>query len=154
VTATIRGALRTPLLRRVSSSKAVLYLAAVFSVLPLGFVWSVNPGFQTSDYYLPGYCYSTADYCDPDTHIYGIYVPGKVTTVSESPIRVFVVVAAVMLVLAAVTAGRGARRRFAWLAVAVLAVAIAESLARSIIVVVLLLIAAALAATAARRTST
>lgn len=141
-------------LRRLGApSRGLLLLAAAFTVLPLGFVWSVNSGINTTGYYLPGYCYMTEDYCDPDTYIPGIHVPGKLSLVSESPIRVFVVAAAVMLVIAATTANRALRRRWARFAVVMLGAAIALSLARTILVVVVLLIAAALAAPAVRRTS-
>ena len=135
-------------------ARGALLLAAAFALLPLGFVWSVGTGIDTTGYYLPGYCYLTEDYCDPDTYIPGIHVPGSVATVSQSPIRVFVVGAAVMLLVAAGANTARIRRRWTGLAIACLAVAIALSLARTIIVVVLLGIALALAVAARRPSGT
>ena len=85
---------------------ARLLFAAALCVLPLGFVWS---GGVTSGYVLYGDCSYTSDYyCVPD-----YYVPGTPyhSLVSQAPIRVFLVLAAVAFVVCASHVRTEATRR-------------------------------------------
>lgn len=78
------------------STRGRLWAAAALCLLPLGFVWS---GGVTSGYVLFGNCSYSADYyCVPDQ-----YVPGTAyhSLVSQAPIRVFLVAAALGFVLCA-----------------------------------------------------
>lgn len=73
-----------------------LLLAAALCVLPLGFVWS---GGVSSGYVLFGSCSYTEDYyCVPDYYVAG--TPYH-SLVSEAPIRVFLVFAAVAFLVCA-----------------------------------------------------
>jgi hypothetical protein len=73
-----------------------LWAAAVLCFVPMGFVWS---GRVSGGYYLYGDCSYTDDYyCVPDQ-----YVPGstKLVFVSQAPVRVFLVAAAIAFVVCA-----------------------------------------------------
>ena len=84
-------------------ARARLWAAAGVSLVPLGLLWSFSAG-----YYLPGYTsygdcgYTSADYCTPDSYIPGYYAPGHASTVMQSPLRLFLALAALAFVLAAV----------------------------------------------------
>lgn len=78
------------------TTPARLVAAAALCVLPLGFVWS---GGVTSGYVVFGDCsYSDSYYCAPDQ-----YVPGTAyhSLVTQAPIRVFLVLAAVAFLVCA-----------------------------------------------------
>ena len=95
-----------------------LWLAVLLCLTPMGLVWqtTVTPGTT-----LYGDCgYSSGPYCVPDT-----YLPGSAnsTTVAQSPIRIFLVVAVVLLAACAATARTQATQRLARIATGALAVA-------------------------------
>jgi hypothetical protein len=90
------------------TTPARLLFAAALCVLPLGFVWT---GGVTSGYVVFGDCsYSENYYCVPD-----YYVPGTPyhSLVSQAPIRVFLVLAAVAFVVCASHVRTEATRRLA-----------------------------------------
>jgi hypothetical protein len=104
-------------LRRIPTS-ARLWLAAVLCLAPMGLIWStsVTPGTT-----LFGDCgYSDGPYCTPDQ-----YLPGSAstTTVAQSPIRVFLVVAVLLLAVCAATPRTERTRRLARVATGALALA-------------------------------
>jgi hypothetical protein len=77
------------------STELRLWLAAGLAVVPMGLVWSVSSGLHTPGPILYGDCGYVEDgyACTPDQYLPGIYLPGSVTLVSQSPIRVFLVFA-------------------------------------------------------------
>jgi hypothetical protein len=89
-----------------------LWAATALCVLPLGLSWSFSTGFLTSGYYLAGDCgYSDYTYCTPDQYVPGTFLPGHSTLVSQSPLRVFLVLAAAALVFTATRVRTEATRR-------------------------------------------
>ena len=73
-----------------------LWTAALLCVVPLGLVWSKVNGLLTNGVFGPGYC-DYDGYCEPGIYTAGVYVPGSTTHVSQSPARVFLLIAAVAL---------------------------------------------------------
>lgn len=116
---------------------ARLLFAAALCVLPLGFVWS---GGVTAGYVLYGDCsYSEDYYCVPD-----YYVPGTPyhSLVSEAPIRVFLVFAAVAFLVCAGHVRTEATRRLARAGCASAAIAAAMAAGNGSTRVLLCLVAA------------
>jgi hypothetical protein len=84
-------------------TRARLWAAAVVALVPLGLFWSLAAGIYNPGYTYYGDCgYTENTYCTPDTYIPGYYVPGQTSTVAQSPLRVFLVLAALACVVAAV----------------------------------------------------
>ncbi|GAB2485001.1 hypothetical protein [Jatrophihabitans fulvus] len=110
------------------SVPARLSAAAALCVVPLGLVWTKVEGFVTNGYFGPGYC-DYDGYCQPGVYTAGVYVPGSTATVAQSPARVFLVAAAVLLVVVATRSRTAATLRLARLATAsvVLAAVLAAS---------------------------
>lgn len=119
-----------------------LWAAAVLCLVPMGFVWS---GHVTAGFYLFGDCSYTDDYyCVPDQ-----YVPGstKLSFVSQAPIRVFLVAAAVAFVICAARTRTLATRALARLGCVALTAGVALALAQGAVrVLACLLVALALVA--------
>lgn len=91
-----------------------LWTAALLCLAPMGLVWKVGVGFLSPGITMYGNCgYTEYTYCTPDTYLPGYYLPGRVTNVSQSPIRAFVVFAAVAFVIGAVRTRTAATRRLA-----------------------------------------
>lgn len=83
-------------------ARARLWAAAVVALVPLGLLWSFTSGIYDPGYTSYGDCgYTDYTYCTPDTYIPGYYLPGHTSTVLQSPLRVFLVLAALALALAA-----------------------------------------------------
>jgi hypothetical protein len=99
-----------------------LWAAAGLSLLPLGMVWTVTPGFQTAGTTILGGCDSDG-YCTPDVYTPGIFLPGSVNTAAQAPIRVFLVGAFVALAVAAARRRTPQTRRIARAGTACLLVA-------------------------------
>ena len=114
-----------------------LWTAALLCVLPLGFAWSggVTPG--TVSY---GDCtYSDNEYCVPDQYVPG---SGYHTLVSQAPIRVFLVVAALIFVACGTRARTHLTRRMARLGCAAIVLAAALAAAHGAPRIVMCLIGA------------
>ena len=115
--------MRDPLARIPASAR--LWAAAVVTLVPLGLLWSVSAGLYNPGFISYGDCgYTDYTYCTPDTYIPGYYVPGQSSTVAQSPMRLFLLLAALAFVVAALhrrTAGtrllvRGATLLLGWAA--------------------------------------
>lgn len=132
--------LRDPL--RALPTPLRLWAAAVLCLVPMGFAWS---GHVTAGIYLYGDCsYTDNYYCVPDQ-----YVPGstRLSFVSQAPIRVFLVAAAVAFVISAARTRTLATRALARLGCGALAAGAALALAQGAVrVLVCLLVALALVA--------
>jgi hypothetical protein len=103
---------RDPLARLPTALR--LWAAAALCVVPLGLSWSFSSGFLTPGYYLYGDCgYRSDAYCTPDQYVPGSYLPGHSTIVSQSPLRVFLILAAAALVFTATRVRTDATRRVA-----------------------------------------
>jgi hypothetical protein len=100
-----------------------LWLATGLCVVPLGLVWSYRPGMFLPTPMLPGLCDDTTGYCTPDIPTAGIFTPGSTELVSQSPARVFLFAAFLMLAHVATRVRTAATRRTARLATGSLAVA-------------------------------
>jgi hypothetical protein len=99
-----------------------LWAAAALAILPLGLNWS--RGFVSIGYTIYGNCSYTEDtYCTPDYYVPGTYRPGSMG--SDVPARVFLVLAAVALVYAAVRRRTAATRRVARMGTVALGIAAA-----------------------------
>jgi hypothetical protein len=109
----------------VTKTSLRLWAAAFLCVLPLGFVWS---GGVTAGYVIYGDCnYTDNYYCVPDQ-----YLPGTAyhSLVSQAPIRVFLVGAAVAFVICAARARTAATLHLARAGCVSLAVAAALAAAQ------------------------
>ena len=83
-------------------ARARLWAAAVAALVPLGLLWSFTAGIYDPGYTYYGDCgYTNYSYCTPDTYIPGYYIPGQTSTVLQSPLRVFLVLAALAFAVAA-----------------------------------------------------
>jgi hypothetical protein len=136
---------RDPLARLPTALR--LWAAAALCVVPLGLSWSFSSGFLSSGYYLYGDCgYSADAYCTPDQYVPGSYLPGHSTIVSQSPLRVFLVLAAVALAFTATRVRTEATRRVARIGTGAIAVGAVQAAANGASVVLICLVAALLLA--------
>jgi hypothetical protein len=107
-----------------------LALGAGLCALPLGLVWSANPGFLTAGYIIYGDCgYSVDEYCTTDTYIPGAYIPGSHAVGAQVGARVFLVFAALVLAYVAARPRTAATKRLTRAATAGIAAALALALA-------------------------
>lgn len=91
-----------------------LWAAALLCLAPMGLRWSASPGYLNTGYTIYGDCgYTDYDYCTPDYYVPGYYIPGKDVLVSESPIRVFLVLAAIAFLVAALRTRTATTRNLA-----------------------------------------
>lgn len=107
---------RDPLQRIPTATR--LWLAVLLSLAPMGLIWQTNVTPGTT---LVGDCgYSDGPYCTPDQ-----YLPGSVssTAVAQSPIRVFLVAAVLLLAVCAAQPRTDVTRRLARIATSALALA-------------------------------
>lgn len=86
-----------------------LWAAVALCIVALGLVWSTSPGNLTPGHVGPNYCDSDG-YCTPGSYTPGGYVPGRTEFVSQSPIRIFLIAAALALVYVATRTGASAHR--------------------------------------------
>jgi hypothetical protein len=135
---------RDPLSRIPATAR--LWAAAVVTLVPLGLLWSVSAGLYNPGYTYYGDCgYTDSTYCTPDTYIPGYYVPGQTSTVAQSPLRLFLVVAALGFVVAALHRRTGGTRLLVRLATLALGWAVVYAVGHgSFRVAALLVIALAL----------
>jgi hypothetical protein len=125
-----------------------LWAAALLCIVPLGLVWSKVNGVVTNGIFGPGYC-DYDGYCEPGIYTAGVYVPGSTTHVSQSPARVFLLVAAAALVFTATRVRTAATRKVARLATGSLAFAAGLAAShRATLTLVCVLLALALVAPA------
>jgi hypothetical protein len=105
------------------STAARLWVAALLAVIPLGFVWAKSKGYVTPGVFGPMTCDYDGTDCDPGVYTAGMYVPGTTEHVSDAPVRLFLVAAAVAVIVVATRVRTAGTRRLARLAVGSLIVA-------------------------------
>jgi hypothetical protein len=106
-----------------------LWFGAALCVLPIGLVWSTTPGFVTLGTTLYGDCsYSVETYCVSDTYIPGTYLPGHHVLGAQTSARVFLVLAAALLVFAATRLRTEFTKRLVRVATAAMAIAVVLAL--------------------------
>jgi hypothetical protein len=111
-----------------------LWAAAALCVAPLGLPWSVTAGFSGAGTTVYGSC-DGSGYCTPDFYVPGYFVPGTHTLVAQSPVRVFLVFAAVALVWVATRRRTARTLRVARLAIGAVLLAAVLAAANSVVVV-------------------
>lgn len=114
-----------------------LLVAAALCIVPMGLVWStsVTPGFITPGMVGPSSC-DADGYCAPGIYTPGVYVAGIsiLEHVSQAPVRLFLVVAAVVFVVAAVRVRTPATRRLVRIATVLLGIAAVLALGQRAVV--------------------
>lgn len=107
-----------------------LAAGAALCVLPLGLIWSTSYGFISYGYVLYGDCaYSVGEVCTPDTYVPGTYFPGSHVVGAQAPARVFLVLAACVLVFAATRLRTPATKRLVRVATGAIGIALALAVA-------------------------
>lgn len=134
---------------RALPTAARLWAAAALCAVPLGLPWSYSGGHYSPGVLIDGGC-ASGEYCAPIL-VGGYVTPGSLTLVSQAPVRVFVVIAVLGLLLAAVRPRTPATQRLARAATAAVAIALAVSTRQSAVVVPLALALTLAAAPAWRR---
>ena len=108
------------------STRVRLAVAAGLSALPLGLVWSTSPGFLTPGFLIYGDCdYSVEEVCTQNTYVPGAYIPGGHFVGAQASSRVFLVFAALVLLLAATRVRTPLTKRLVRAATGALGIALA-----------------------------